>query len=208
MTPEVPTRDGEQIYLRIDHNCPQDVIAVSYTIAFEGFLIMESSNPETIFEPYYSWFANDQNFTSSISYNNSLHEIYITMERTDDNPRSGQGFAVGGGGLIAEIEDIILKKEMPASMKVVKVETRRLAPGSRLPRIDLTYDPVSASAQLFPESGVVISRVQVLSLNGSVLAQDASGNPWVSLQQVPTGLYILDIETATGQRIRKKLHKN
>ncbi len=208
MTPETPTRDGQEITLTIEHECPEDVLAVSYTIAYEGFLIMESSTPETFFDPYDSWFANDQNFTSSISFNNSLQEIYITLERTDENPRSGEGFSISGGGLIAEVEDIIMKKEVPASMKVVKVETRRLAPGSKLPRIDLSYDPLSASALLFPETGVVISRVRVLSLNGSVLAQDASGRHEIALPQVPAGLYIFDIETATGQRIRKKLYKN
>lgn len=209
MNPEV-LEDGDVLTLGIDHgsreNPVEDVLSVSYTIAYEGFDITEISNPETLFTEE-SWFANDQNYVATVSFNNSLKEIYIDMYRTDDNPRGGEGYAVGGGGLIVDIEDVMLKKEVPARLSLVSVKTRRSLDGLQLPAMNLMYDPASESVQLFPESGVSVQQVRVLAMDGRVVATDLSGNERIYIRSLSPGTYIIDVEIETGMRIRKKFQK-
>lgn len=203
--------DGDEISLSIEHgtneNPVEDVLSVSYTIAYEGFDIDEIlSDPESLFEEE-SWFANDDNYVVSVSYSNSLSEIYIDLYRTDDNPRSGEGYAVGGGGLMVEIEDVILKKENPPMVKVTGVETRRGKLTFGQLEVDLMYNPTLETIQLFPGSNVELSRVRILTLGGQVIKEDHSGADQISLTNSASGMYIVDVQSTDGRYVRKKIYK-
>lgn len=203
--------DGDEISLSIEHgtneNPVEDVLSVSYTIAYEGFDIDEIlSDPESLFEEE-SWFANDDNYVVSVSYSNSLSEIYIDLYRTDDNPRSGEGYAIGGGGLIVEIEDVLLKKETPPSVKVTGIETRQGKLSFGQLEVDMAYDPTEESIQLFPESGVELARVRILSLGGQVIKEDNTGSHTIQLNNAAAGMYIVDILSSEGRYVRKKIYK-
>jgi hypothetical protein len=193
-----PLEEGGNIFLTVSHGTESqpvlNALSLTYVYAYRGFQPDEGATLSA--DVTGSWFANDNNWSFSYSWDTARKELTLVLSRTNGVPRSGFGFVVEAhGGPIIICDDYNKHALLPVELKRMTVEQ---AAGLTLTFSGRTLRPV-ATGEARIESALL------MDLSGRILGQATGAAPAFTLNGIASGtVCILQARLAGGAQHAQK----
>ena len=146
-----------------------------------------------------NWLFDQDGWTGTITTNEQGDSLWVDVWRDDQVPQSGYGEVASGGNVIVIIEDYIGKTSL-TSLKQVSFKALT-SPNE----VSLFPHPTSGEIYIGGLKKGEEGRIRLLSLAGQEyhferLTNEANS---IDLQAIPSGVYIIIIETNVRREVRK-----
>ncbi|MDX2283211.1 MAG: hypothetical protein NW241_03580 [Bacteroidia bacterium] len=187
-----PLEEGGNIFLTVSHGTESqpvlNALSLTYVYAYRGFQPDEGAQLSA--DATGSWFANDNNWSFSYSWDTARKELTLVLSRTNGVPRSGFGFVVEAyGGPIIICDDY--NKQALAPMRLVSMHVEQ-ARGLALTFSGRTLRPTAVGEAR-------IESARLIDLSGRTLGQAAGAAPEFPLDGIASGtVCVLQVRLAGG----------
>lgn len=193
-TPE-EFESGDELTLHIDYgtidNPVEPSTEIELTFEYEGFDIV--SQPEMDVEG--SWFCADGNCDATISVDNSVRELKVSISRTDGHAVGGFGRLGKGGVIIIEMDDIHAKNlEAGIALKEARQQN------SISTSIVLSYKAKEGKLSFVGLNPATLNQIRIFDITGRELKNQKSSSNFIPIELELNKIYII---TLTNEEINE-----